>query len=128
MLNTLQRKGLDIVMGSRFLGSTTQVPWLKKIILKPGIMISRILHQIKISDVHNGLRAMNRHAANCMRFQHIDMAHASEIYDIIKDNNLKFKEHPVSIAYTSYSRAKGQSASNSLNILTDLLLNYFKRK
>ena len=112
----------------KMLESSTHVPWLKKMVLKMGIVISRILHQIKISDVHNGLRVMNRQAANCLRFQHIDMAHASEIYDIIRDNNLKFIEHPVTLLYTSYSRAKGQSSSNSLNILTDLLLNYIKRK
>ena len=128
MLESLHRGDVDIVMGSRFLESSTHVPRLKKIILKVGIVISRVLHRIKISDVHNGLRVMNRQAAQCMKFQHNDMAHASEIYDIIRDNNLKFIEHPVTLVYTSYSRAKGQSPSNSLNILTDLLLNYIKRK
>lgn len=128
MLESLHRENVDIVMGSRFLESSTHVPWLKKIVLKVGIVISRVLHRIKISDVHNGLRVMNLQAAKCLRFQHIDMAHASEIYDIVRDNNLKFIEHPVTLVYTSYSRAKGQSTSNSLNILTDLLLNYIKRK
>ncbi len=128
MLGSLQLEDVDIVMGSRFLESSTRVPSIRKMILKLGVIISRILHRIKISDVHNGLRVMNRRAANCLRFEHIDMAHASEIYDIVKDNNLKFIEHPVTLVYTSYSRAKGQPTSNSLNILTDLLLNYIKRK
>jgi hypothetical protein len=50
------------------------------------------------------------------------MAHASEIVSIIRREKLRFREFPVTIRYTEYSRAKGQSALGALNILVDLLL------
>jgi hypothetical protein len=35
-----------------------------------------------------------------------DMSYASEMMDIIATKNLKFKEVPVNILYTEYSKAK----------------------
>jgi hypothetical protein len=49
------------------------------------------------------------------------MAHASEIVAKIGQNKLRYAEHPVHIIYTDYSRAKGQSVWNLVNILNDLI-------
>lgn len=49
------------------------------------------------------------------------MAHASEILEHIGRSKLRWVEVPVTIDYTEYSRAKGQKASNMINILWDLL-------
>jgi hypothetical protein len=51
-----------------------------------------------------------------------DMAHASEIIDIIAEKKYKYREVPVTIEYTPYSRAKGQSIINAVNIGFDTLL------
>jgi hypothetical protein len=49
------------------------------------------------------------------------MAHASEIEALIARHGLSWTEHPVTITYTDYSRAKGQSSLNAFNILYDLV-------
>ena len=49
------------------------------------------------------------------------MAHASEIIRQIGATGMPWREFPVHIVYTDYSRAKGQSLWNSVNILVDLL-------
>ena len=49
------------------------------------------------------------------------MAHASEIIRQIGATGLPWREFPVHIVYTEYSRSKGQSLWNSVNILVDLL-------
>lgn len=49
------------------------------------------------------------------------MAHASEIIEQVGKRGLRYVEHPVHILYTDYSRKKGQSLLNSVNILTELL-------
>ena len=55
------------------------------------------------------------------------MAHASEILDQISASQLTFVECPVTIRYTEYSKAKGQSGLNSVNIILDLFLQSLRK-
>jgi hypothetical protein len=48
------------------------------------------------------------------------MAHASEIVASLARGPWRVQEVPVTIRYTDYSRAKGQSLFNGVNILFDL--------
>ncbi|NKX49459.1 glycosyltransferase family 2 protein, partial [Arthrobacter deserti] len=48
------------------------------------------------------------------------MAHASELIHQLGELKPRLVEHPVEIIYTEYSKAKGQSLLNGVNILTDL--------
>jgi hypothetical protein len=49
------------------------------------------------------------------------MAHASEIVSWLSAAKLKVEEVPVTIRYTEYSLAKGQSLLNSFNIIWESL-------
>ena len=49
------------------------------------------------------------------------MAHASELIHQLAEIKPRWVEHPVEIIYTDYSKAKGQSLLNSVNIIADLL-------
>ena len=125
MLNTLIEGKYDIVLGSRFL-QENKIPLKKRILLKGGIIFTYILSQIWLTDVHNGLRVMTADTAKKLDLQHDRMEHASEILDKIKVLNLKYKEVPVTIHYTDYSQAKGQSISNSINIAFKLISSKLK--
>lgn len=120
MINTLIKGNYDIVLGSRFL-QQNNIPLKKRIILRLGIIFTFILSQIWLTDVHNGLRAMTVETAKKLDLKHDRMEHASEILDKVKSLNLKYKEVPVTIHYTDYSQAKGQSISNSINIAMKLI-------
>ena len=48
------------------------------------------------------------------------MAHASQLVDQVGRSGATVVEHPVHILYTDYSRSKGQSLLNSVNILAEL--------
>ena len=48
------------------------------------------------------------------------MAHASELIHQVSEIRPRWVEHPVEIIYTDYSKAKGQSLLNSVNILAEL--------
>ena len=50
------------------------------------------------------------------------MSHATEIVHQLAKSKLPWKEYPVEVLYTDYSKAKGQSVLNSINILFDLLV------
>ncbi len=120
MLKTLVEGKYDIVLGSRFL-QENKIPLKKRIVLKLGIVFTYILSGIWLTDVHNGLRVMTAETAKKLNLQHDRMEHASEILDKVKSLNLKYKEVPVTIHYTDYSQAKGQSISNSINIAMKLI-------
>jgi hypothetical protein len=77
---------------------------------------------VPLTDAHNGFRAMNRTALSEMQLNLNGMAHASEIVAIAHKADLRIAETPVEILYTKYSKAKGQSILNSINILSDLFL------
>lgn len=121
MLDALIARDLDIVIGSRFLDGRTKPGALKTLVLKMAVQFERATTGVRVTDAHNGLRVFNRHAAQSIRIRQNRMAHATEIVSEIGRAKLKYGEHPVHVIYTDYSRSKGQSLWNSVNILNDLL-------
>jgi hypothetical protein len=90
-------------------------------VLKAAITFTRVTTGLKVTDTHNGLRVLSRAAAAKIRITHAGMAHASEILHEIARHDFRYEEIPVQIDYTEYSRAKGQSNLNAVNILHDLI-------
>ncbi len=113
---------VDVTLGSRFLGQTVGLPLSRWVILKLGVLFTRLTSRIRVSDTHNGLRAFSRRAAECIHITQDRMAHASEILDQIRQHGLKFCEVPVTIHYSSVTLEKGQSSWNALKIVGQLLL------
>lgn len=112
---------LDVVLGSRFLGEAEGIGLLKLCTLKLAVIFSRLTCGLRLTDTHNGLRVFNRSTAADLRLKSAGMAHASEIIYKIAWNNWQYHELPVTIKYTGYSKAKGQSVFNSFNIAFEML-------
>lgn len=121
MVHRLRAGEVDVVFGSRFLDGRTKPGLLKKIVLRMAILFSNATSGVHLTDAHNGLRALNRRAAATLRIRQNRMAHASEIVEQVGKAKLAYAEQPVHILYTDYSRSKGQSILNSVNILTEML-------
>jgi glycosyltransferase involved in cell wall biosynthesis len=122
MLDILEDTGVDIVLGSRFLGEVNGASVLRRTVLKLAVQFTNATTGVKLTDAHNGLRALNRHVADTLRITASDMTHASEIIDLIARNGYDYVEVPVTINYTDYSMTKGQSVINAVNIAFDTLL------
>lgn len=122
MVQRLDSEPLDIVIGSRFLDGRTDAGRLKRLVLKLAVYFERASTGVRLTDAHNGLRALNRTAVQSMRIRQNRMAHASEIVANVGKAKLRYAEQPVHIIYTEYSRAKGQSIWNLVNILSDLFV------
>ena len=75
-----------------------------------------------LTDAHNGLRAFKPDLASKIHLTQNRMAHASELVNQLSVIKPVWVEQPVEIIYTDYSRSKGQSLLNSVNILADLFL------
>jgi polyprenyl-phospho-N-acetylgalactosaminyl synthase len=122
LLNALESQKVDIACGSRFLGKVERLPPMRRIMLRGAAVFTYLSTGLRVTDAHNGLRAMTSLAARTIRLRQNRMAHASEIMHQIAANSIKWTEVPVTIRYTDYSLAKGQRAGNAINILIDLLV------
>jgi len=116
-----------VVLGSRFLGRSINMPLKKTLLLKAAVLFTRLTTGMRITDAHNGLRLLTRYAAGRIHLRQNRMAHASEILGQICRAKLSYAEAPVTISYTEYSLAKGQGVSNSFNILMELLVGRLAR-
>ncbi|MGH3663757.1 MAG: glycosyltransferase family 2 protein [Micromonosporaceae bacterium] len=112
----------DAVLGSRFLRPATTVPPLKRAVLRVATALSNRCRKLKLTDAHNGLRVLSRGLAQQLRIRMNGMAHASEIIANLSQGGYRVIEAPVTVRYTEYSRSKGQSLVNGVNILFDLTL------
>jgi glycosyltransferase involved in cell wall biosynthesis len=122
LVGPVRRGEVDVVLGSRFLGGSVGMPWARWLVLKGGVLFTRLISRVRVTDTHNGFRALSRRAAEQIRITHDRMAHASEILNQIKQKGLSYREEPVVISYTEETLAKGQSSWNALKIVGQLLL------
>lgn len=119
----------EIALGSRFLDPSIQsnVPPLRRKMLKLATWLAKISNGIDVTDAHNGFRALSAAAARKIQITQNRMAHASQILSQIMEHKIKYIEVPVSIKYTEYSLAKGQKLSNSFNILWESFTEILRR-
>lgn len=122
MVARLRDEPVDIVVGTRFHGDTSHIPLAKRIVLRTVVALSPQLRRLKLTDAHNGLRAFNLLVAGQMDITRNGMGHASEIVEMIDRHKWRVAEEPVTIVYTEYSMAKGQSLINGVNILFESAL------
>ena len=123
MVMLAQRDDLAIVFGSRFLDDRTKPGWFRSTLLRTAVWVTNQSTGMSLTDAHNGLRVIRADAARAINIHHDRMSHASEIVMQLYGTQLPYAEYPVEILYTDYSRGKGQSLWNSVNILVDLLTN-----
>lgn len=121
MLETARRQGVDVVLGSRFLSpADVEVPQLRRLVLRAATTYTRRTTGLALTDTHNGLRVLSRRAVESLDLTLAGMAHASQLLGLIARHELSYVEAPVTIDYTDYSRSRGQSSLNALNIAFDL--------
>lgn len=128
----LTQGNVDVVLGSRFLAQSDSdsMPFARRILLKCAIIFTSFFSGIRLTDTHNGFRALSRRAAELIRIRENRMAHASEIIHEIARHRLRVREVPVVIRYTDYSCARMHGAGDhslkrSIDVLTRLVWTKF---
>ncbi|UKJ65544.1 glycosyltransferase family 2 protein [Cellulosimicrobium cellulans] len=121
MVELARADGLAVVFGSRFLDDRTKPGFLKRLVLRAAVWFTNQSTGLRLTDAHNGLRVIRVDAAQQVDLRQDRMAHASEIVLQLGRTRLPWREHPVHVLYTDYSKGKGQSLWNSVNILVDLV-------
>lgn len=122
MVRAAQESGADVLLGSRFLDGTADVPRTRRMLLRAATLFTRATTGLYVTDAHCGLRVFTRGAAETIRLRLPGMAYASELMQLIKEQHLALLEHPVRVRYTDYSRSKGQRNINAVNIAFDLMM------
>ena len=120
LVAALREARADFALGSRFLGRPIALPAARRLLLRAATLFTQLTTGLRLTDTHNGLRAMTRRGACRIRLRQNRMAHASEILAQIAASGLAYVEVPVRIEYTAYSLAKGQRLGDALAILLDL--------
>jgi polyprenyl-phospho-N-acetylgalactosaminyl synthase len=121
MLEKARAEHLEVVFGSRFLDDRTSPSPMKKLILRLAVGYTNLTTGTRLTDAHNGLRLMSRDVVERLDITQNRMAHASELVAQIGEMKVPYGESPVHILYTDYSKSKGQSLWNSVNILVELM-------
>ncbi|MGI8392687.1 glycosyltransferase family 2 protein [Leucobacter sp. W1038] len=122
MADRARTEDLAIVFGSRFLDERSKPGILKKAVLKTAVAVTNWTTKTRLTDAHNGLRVIREDALRQIKLKQDRMAHGTEIIVQLGRTGLPYAEQPVEVLYTDYSKAKGQSLLNSVNILIDLII------
>lgn len=120
LLEVARSGAADVVLGTRFGPDAGRIPLLKRLVLRTVVALSPTARKLKLTDAHNGLRVLTRPVADDLRITLNGMAHASEIVSYLARSSWRVREVPVTIIYSTYSQAKGQSLVNGVNIVFDL--------
>ncbi|MEM2131562.1 MAG: glycosyltransferase family 2 protein [Candidatus Woesearchaeota archaeon] len=125
MIQPIIKNEADITLGSRFLGKAINIPFLKKLTLKLGIIVVFFLYGIKVSDSQCGFRAFTLETAKKINILSDRMEHAGDFFSEIIRNKLRYKEVPITVIYSKYSLLKGQSWDKSIILGLKMLFRKF---
>lgn len=120
LLKPISDQKADIVIGTRSF-SKKDMPTIKIIGNWLMNLLTFIVFQKWVSDSQSGMKAFSKNALNRMRLDSIGYEICSEIIGEAKSRKLKVVEVPIKTIYTTYSKSKGQSIVNAINIFTKLL-------
>jgi len=122
LVTPVSRGECEVALGSRFLGEAVDLPPGRRFLLRLGVLFTRLTSGVKLTDTHNGLRAFSRRAAEQVEIRLDGMAHASELIDLMVRKGLRYKEIPVTVRYTAYSTAKGQTSRGAIRVALHYLV------
>ena len=77
LIDALAKQGADFALGSRFLGTSLNQPLSRRMLLKAATWFTRLTTGLRVTDTHNGLRAMTRRGVSSINLRQNRMASAS---------------------------------------------------
>lgn len=119
-VNQLIASNLDLLIGSRLIDSEGMSR--VKVLGNKGLsFITWLIFGIKSTDSQSGLRVFSKHALDRLYWKTSGYEFASEMLWRARQQNLKTGEFSIKAIYTDYSKSKGQSNWNAINIIKSLL-------
>lgn len=124
---TLQKlaSGYDVVIGSRFVGTHSGMPFFRRIVLFIGNLVTYLFFGVWTSDSQSGFRGLSKRAIQNIQIKSNRMEVSSEFFGEIHRLSLRMREIPIHIRYTEYSLGKGQKNTASMGVLIKLIYKVF---
>lgn len=119
-LQEMEKSDTDLIIGSRLI-DPEGMSRLKVLGNKGLSLITYLLFGINSTDSQSGLRIYSARALQSLRWEAHGYEFCSEMLWRAKQAKLQVKDYPIKAIYTAYSKAKGQSNWNAINILKSLL-------
>lgn len=118
----LLKNGGDLLIGSRLVDSTGMSQ--TKVVGNRGLSyLTYLLYGVRSTDSQSGLRVFSKRAINELRWKSTRYEFCSEMLWRAKQLRLTIDEYPIRAIYTDYSRAKGQSNWNAINLVKSMFKN-----
>jgi len=105
LINPITKKNFDVVLGTR-LKNPDGMPFHKKIHNWIANIITWYLFGLWVTDSQSGFRAYSKKAADLINTRYDRYEYDSEVIREIYIYKLKFKEVPIKVRYTEYSKSK----------------------
>lgn len=97
----LSYEGVDVVIGSRFLGGDSSSPRFGMHGIKIVTTATNIGNDIKVTDARSGFRAYSKRAIQSIHPTEYGMAASTEILSKVANKGLKLVEVPIVVSYDS---------------------------
>lgn len=122
----IRHKNYDVVLGSRR-KKQGEMPVMKIIANRIGNLITLLFYGLYVTDSQSGFRAYSHFAAKVIDTKADKYEYDSKVIREIKRNNLLFKEVPIKVRYTDYSKGKPQKQGfvNGIKTLARMLWDIF---
>lgn len=128
MIEPIIKKQADVVIGSRFINKSKEMPKSRIMMNKIGNFVTYIFFGAMSSDSQSGFRAYSNKAANSV-YSYMDRYEfESEMLGHIKAAKLKVTEVPIEVIYTNYSlnkykggKVSGQGLLNGIKMVIRLI-------
>ncbi len=109
----------DVVIGSRFLRPDNRIPKYRAIGQRVLTLTTNLGSDVWLTDSQSGLRAFSRRAIELLFFNHSGLSVESEMQFLIKENNLRVTEVPITAKYPD--RAKRNPVAHGFGVLGKVL-------
>ena len=121
LINEIDSKNADLLIGSRFLKRNNKIPLSRLIYNYVGNMVSYYKTGSIVSDSQSGLKVMTRRFAEKLYIDYNGFEFSIDIIRKARLNRIKIAESPVGVRYTKDTLAKGQNFQNGITMLWRLL-------
>lgn len=121
LVETLQQKQSDIVIGSRFLNKNNKIPYTRILYNKIANVITYLVTGIAVTDSQSGMKAFTAKFAEKSKLNFNGFEFSVEMIRNIKVSKARFEEVPIKVIYTKDTLSKGQNLLTGIRMLRKIL-------
>ena len=125
LVGALLAQDADIVIGSRFLKTTNQIPKQRIFYNKVGNFITYMLTGLKVSDSQSGMKAFKSDFAEKWELYCNGFEFCMEIIWNAQRYDANLQEVPIHVTYTEETMAKGQNILSGFRMLGRLARSFY---